>query len=235
MAFTPLKARPQTIALHGLGKDDRRLPLVIRRGLERGIDFAVVVTTSTQRPNVVIAHLRDHLCGARVTTEEILPDKRPVFGLVGLEISVRSGVHQIPQRAIGVGLEQWVPFPAPDDLDDVPSGSPEVALQLLDDFPITPDRSVEPLQVAVNDKRQVVQIIVRCNMERTTRFDFVHLAIAEKRPDVLVGRVFDTAVRQIAVQLRLVNRVDRTESHRHRRKLPEIRHKTGVGIGAEPT
>src|SRR6185437_14167527 len=95
--------------------------------------------------------------------------------------------------------EQRVPFPAPDHLDDVPAGAAEERLQLLDDLAVTADRAVQALQIAVDDERQVVQLLAGGEADRAERFDLVHLTVAEERPYVLVAGVLDTAVVQVAV------------------------------------
>ena len=62
------------------------------------------------------------------------------------------------------------------------------------------------------------------------RLDLVHLAVAEERPDVLVRRVLDAAVVQVAVELRLVDGVDRPKAHRDRGELPEVGHEPRVRV-----
>ena len=51
---------------------------------------------------------------------------------------------------------------------------------------------------------------------------------------MLVRGVLDSAVRHVLVELRLVNRVDRAETHRHCWELPEIGHEARVRIGRKP-
>jgi hypothetical protein len=50
---------------------------------------------------------------------------------------------------------------------------------------------------------------------------------------VLLAGVLDAAVVQVAVELRLVDRVHRAQAHRHRRELPEVRHQPRVRIGGQ--
>ena len=63
--------------------------------------------------------------------------------------------------------------------------------------------------------------------------DLVHLAVAEERPDVAVGRILDAAVGEVAVGLRLVDRVDRAEAHRDGGELPELGHEMRVRVGGQ--
>src|SRR5690606_31729983 len=106
---------------------------------------------------------------------------------------------------VGVAGEQVIPLAAPDDLDDVPAGAAEERLELLDDLAIASDRTVQALQVAVDHEREIVQALVRRDLQLTSALDLVHLAVTQESPDVLVAGVLDAAVRQIAVGLRLID------------------------------
>ncbi len=50
---------------------------------------------------------------------------------------------------------------------------------------------------------------------------------------MLLAGVLDAAVVQVAVEPRLVDRVDRAEAHRHGRELPEVRHQPRVRVGRQ--
>ena len=115
-------------------------------------------------------------------------------------------------------MQQGVPFAAPHHLDDVPAGATEERLQLLDDLAVAAHRSVEALQVAVDDERQVVQCFVGRYVDEAPAFRLVHLAVAEERPDMLVGGVLDAAVVQVVIEPGLEDRVHRAQAHRHRRE-----------------
>src|SRR5262249_53101560 len=58
----------------------------------------------------------------------------------------------------------------------------------------------------------------------------VALAVAEEAPDTLRARVADAAVAQVAVEARLVDRGERTETHGDRGELPELRHEPRVRV-----
>src|SRR5699024_11743770 len=61
--------------------------------------------------------------------------------------------------ALPICLQQGVPLPAPDHLDDVPAGAPERGFQLLDDLAVAAHRAVQALQVAVDHEGEVVQLL----------------------------------------------------------------------------
>src|SRR6185503_17937744 len=135
-------------------------------------------------------------------------------------------VHTIHEDAVDVTREEVIPLAGPHDLDDVPARSAEHRLELLDDLAVPAHRTVEALQVAVHDEREVVEPFARCDVQRAERFGLVALAVAEESPDALPARVLDPAVVQVAVEARLVDRGERPESHRDGRELPELRHET---------
>ena len=104
-----------------------------------------------------------------------------------LELAVERVVHLLDQDAVDVPRQQLVPLAAPDHLDDVPAGAAEQALQLLDDLAVAAHRAVEPLEVAVDDERQVVEPLASGDRQSRQRLGLVHLAVAEERPHPLLG------------------------------------------------
>ncbi|CAB4955441.1 unannotated protein [freshwater metagenome] len=125
------------------------------------------MTTALQRPQLVVGHIRNQRCGARVATEEVLAHESPIFGLEGLVVAVRSAVHQVDESAFGVAGQQVVPLATPNDLDDVPAGTSEEGFELLHDFSVTANRPVEALEVAVDHEGQVVKTVIRRELECT--------------------------------------------------------------------
>ena len=229
-----LEVGAQRVALDGLGQDHRGLALVLHRRPVGGVDLAVVVAAALEVPDLGIAHVVDQRLGARVAAEEVVAHVGAVVGLVGLEVTVGRGVHQVHQRAVLVGVQQGVPLAAPHHLDDVPARAPEERLQLLNDLAVAAHRAVESLQVAVDDEGQVVQSLVGGDLDQPAALRFVRLAVAEERPDMLIGGVLDAAVVQVVVEPGLIDRVHRAQAHRHRRELPEVGHQPGVRVGRQP-
>ena len=115
-------------------------------------------------------------------------------------------------------------------LDDVPAGAAERRLELLDDLAVAAHRAVEPLQVAVDDEDQVVELLARRQRDGAERFGLVGLAVAEERPDLGVRLRLQPAILEVAHEARLVDRHDRAEAHRHRRVFPEVGHQPRMRI-----
>ena len=229
-ASTPGAERP---ALDGLGEDHRRGADVLGRRLVRGVDLAVVVAAAAELEDVVVGEVLDDPAQPRVGAEEVLADVVAARHRVLLELAVERLVHLLDQHAVDVARQQLVPLAAPDDLDHVPAGAAEQALELLDDLAVAADRAVEALQVAVDDERQVVEAVAGGERDAGDRLGLVHLAVAEERPDALLARVPDAAVLQVAVEPRLVDGGQRAEAHRDRRELPEVGHQPGVRVRAQ--
>ena len=169
-----------------------------------------------------------------VAAEEVVTYVGAVVGLVGLVITVRRGVHQVHQCAVAVGVQQRVPLASPDHLDDVPARAAEERLQFLDDLAVAAHRAIQALQVAVDHEGQVVQALVGRHLDQAPTLRLVHLAVAQKRPHVLIRGVLDAAVMQVVIEPGLIDGVHRAQAHRNRRELPEVGHQPRVRVGRQP-
>ena len=120
-----------------------------------------------------------------------------VVGLERLVVTVHGFHHDAAQRAVFVARNQRVPITAPNQLEHIPTGASEFTLQLLNDFAVAAHRAVQALQIAVDDKNQVVEFFARGQTDGTQRFDFVHFTVAAKHPDLAVFSVGDAACMQV--------------------------------------
>ena len=198
------------------------------------IDLTGVVTAAVQAPDLVVGHVGDHRLEFGELAKEILARVGAALGLEVLVLTVDALFHDATQQPQVVFREQRIPTRAPQYLDDVPTGTEEGCLQLLDDLAVAAHRAVEPLQVAVDDEHQVVELLAHRHGERAHRFRLVHLAVAQERPYLAVAHRDETAVLQITLEARLEDRLHGTEAHGDRRELPEVRHEPRVRIGGEP-
>src|SRR6201999_1654057 len=123
-----------------------------------------------------------------------------------------------------VALEELVPVRAPHYLDDVPARAAEHALEFVDDALVAAHRSVQPLQIAVDDKDEVVQLLARRHRDRTERIDFVRLAIANEGPHLSIGLGNQATAFEITHEACLVEGVEGPNAHRPRWEAPEVRH-----------
>src|SRR5690606_10976611 len=114
------------VALHGFDEDDRRLALVSHRAVVGGEDLPRVVAAAAQRPDVGVGPVLDERRRLRVLAEEMFADVGAGPRAERLVVAVERLVHQLAQPARFVLLEENVPARAPDQLDHVPAGAPEV-------------------------------------------------------------------------------------------------------------
>ena len=134
--------------------------MVDRGGVCR-VDLQRIVAAATELPDFLIGHARDHLEQLRILAEKLLAHVCAVAGLERLVFAVDAFLHALAQQSEFVAREQRIPVAAPDDFDDVPSRAAEVGLEFLDDLAVAAHRTVEPLQVAVYDEDQVVELFAR--------------------------------------------------------------------------
>ena len=184
----------------------------------------------SQVEDLLVAQVCNQFLGFGVLAEEVLANVPAVFAAEGLVVAVESLIHQLDELAALILLKQGIIVGAPQHLNDVPACTAEECLKLLNNFAVTANGAVEALQVAVHDEGQVVELFVGCQLQRTTRFGFVHFAVAKERPHVLLGGVLNLVVVQVAVKGCLVDGIQRAQTHRNGRELPEIRHATRVRI-----
>ena len=170
-------------ALLGLGEDHGRAAARRPRLLEGGVKLAEIVAAALQPVDLAIRHARHQRPHLRVFVEEMREIVGAVLGAERLILAVDGGGEAAQQRMGLVAREQRVPIGAPQHLDDMPAGGAEHALQLLDDLPVAAHGAVEPLQVAVDDEAEVVELFAPGEREAGERLRLVHLAVAEHAPD----------------------------------------------------
>ncbi|KAG1252840.1 hypothetical protein G6F65_017740 [Rhizopus arrhizus] len=194
------------------------------------MDFHHVVAAAVQAVDGLVRPVGHQRGQLRVLVEEVGAVERTVVGGEGLELAVHRVGEGAGQGPIGVPAQQGVPVAAPDELDHVPARARVQRFQFVDDAAIAAHRSVQPLQVAVDDEDQVVELFTRRQGQRGDGFGFVHFAVAAEHPDLAVAGVGDAAGVQVLQEAGLVNGHQRAQAHRHRRELPELRHRARVRI-----
>ena len=97
----------------------------------------------------------------------MLTDVTTVFAAEVLVVAVQGFVQQLDELTALVLSEKLVHLGAPDNLDDMPSGTAEEPFELLDDLAITTHRTVKTLQVAVNHEDQVIEFFVSRELQCT--------------------------------------------------------------------
>ena len=114
------------------------------------------MTTARQRTQLLVREVRHHFAQTRIWAEEIFANVVSVFNDVALEFAVDGCVHFVQQHAVVVVCKQIVPLGTPHNFDDVPSGTTECGFKFLNDFSVAAHWAIEALQVAVDNKCEVV-------------------------------------------------------------------------------
>ena len=71
----------------------------------------------------------------------------------------------------------------------MPVGAAKRPLQLLNDFSVTAHRSIEALQIAVDDNHQIVEPLSGGDIDGAQHLGLVGLTVADKAPDPrVIGR-----------------------------------------------
>ncbi len=207
---------------------------MLHRPLVGVVNLLRIVAAAGQSMQFVIAHVGDQLQQLRILAEEFAANVFPALRLVALIFAVDRLFHPLQENAGFVASKQLVPIGAPDHLDDVPAGAAKSSFQFLDDLAIAAHRAIEALQIAVHHEDQVVQLLARSQGQRTHRLGLVGLAIADERPHFALGLRNDAAILQIAHEARLIDRVERADTHRHRGESPEVGQQPGMRIRRQP-
>src|ERR1700677_3367611 len=114
---------------------------------------------------------------------------------------------------VRVTCEKSIPLRTPKDFDDVPSSAGKKRFEFLDDLSIAAHRAVQALQIAIDDKSQIVEVFAGCEGEASDRLRFVHFPVAENAPHVPPRGVLKSTMIQIAHESGLIDGIDWTDAH----------------------
>ncbi len=220
----------EAVALDRSGEDDGRRALVLDGGLVGVVDLDRVVPAERHLLELVVAEVLDHVEQPRIDAPEVLAEVRARLNRVLLILAVDDFAHPLDEQAVAILGEHRIPLAAPEDLDDIPARAAERGFELLNDLAVAAHRTVEPLQVAVDDEDQVVELFARRQRDGAERLGFVGFAVAEERPDLRLGLRLQPAILEVADEARLVDRHQRAEPHRDARVIPEVGHQPGMRI-----
>src|SRR5262245_18644533 len=147
-----------------------------------GVDLMRVVASKSQLRNLLVGEMPDHPQQTRICSEKMFSYIGARLCGVLLPLTIDDLAHAFNQRAFRVGSKQRIPVASPDDFDDVPASAAKDGLELLDDVAIAAHGTIQPLQVAIDDENQIVDLLARCKCDSTQSFGFVCFSITEKSP-----------------------------------------------------
>ena len=142
------------------------------------------MAAAQQLANLFVGQMIHHLEQFGIFAEEMLADVAAGLDGILLVIAVDGFFHALEQQAVLSSLRSSSSQSrAPDHLDDIPAGAAEKRFEFLNDLAVAAHWAIEPLQIAIDDPNQIVEILARRQRDRAERFRLVRFAVAEKRPD----------------------------------------------------
>ena len=123
----------------------------------RGVYLYRIVAAATQPVDVFVRQMRYQRLQVRILVEKLFAVEAAVGGGVFLEFAVDGFVQAFENHVFGIAGEQRIPLRTPQQLDHMPAGAGKQTFEFLDQRTIAAYRTVEPLQVAVDDEDQVVE------------------------------------------------------------------------------
>src|SRR6266581_1754108 len=224
----------EAIALDGARQNDRGRAFVLHGCFVSSVHLSRIVPAKAQPAQRLVRERLDKLEQARIRAKEMLPNVGSGGNHQLLVFPVHCFAHALDQQAFGVTLEDRIPLASPQNLDHVPARPSKRGFKLLNDLSVAAHGTVQALQIAVDDKNKIVELLARCQRDGPERFGFVGFAISDESPDLCVGNGLHPSVFEIAIEPRLINGHQRAQAHGNRRKLPEIRHQPRVRIRRKP-
>ena len=155
---------------------------MLHRGLVCGVNLDRIVASKAHLGQLLIAQVLHHFEQTRIGAEEILPEVRATGDKIFLILPVRDLAHALHEQAIAILGDQRVPIAAPNDLDDVPASAAEIGFQLLNDFSVAAHRTVQALEIAIDDEDQVVELFAGRQGDSAQGFGLVGFAVAKEGP-----------------------------------------------------
>ena len=169
-------------AFFGLRKNHRRCAAVIRCRMIGRVNLAQIMATAFESIDFFVSERGTDGLQARALTKEMFAIERTIIRCEGLQLSVDCAVECINEFTVGIARKQRIPVRAPQEFDDIPASATKQRLEFIDDVTIAAHRSIETLQVTVDNEDEVIEFFARGQRERGERFGFIHLAITEHAP-----------------------------------------------------
>ena len=162
---------------------------------------------------MLIAESLSELGKLRVLAKEVIAVKAPILGGEGLHLPVHRVGKSFHQGLLDISGKQAIPVTAPNEFDHIPSRTAKEFFQFVNDAPVTANRTIQALQVAIDHPHQVVQFFAGGKRQCAHAFGLVHFPIAKHAPDFALTAVQQLTVRQIAHEARMVDRADGPQPH----------------------
>ena len=228
-----LQGRAHAIALDGFHKNDGRAILALTGPTIRCIELFGILAASLDLRDLDIGEGIHELFQPGVTVHPMLTLFVSRKYRVALIVAVEALLHAMPQHPLVIRGEQRVPTTAPDHLQDLPVSAAKRPLQLLNDLAVTADRSVEALQIAVDDNHQIIEPFTGGDVDGAQHLRLIGLTVADKAPDPRVIGGQQSAMLQVLGEPRDIDRHGHGQAHGCVGDLPEFGHGSRMRVGGQ--
>ena len=177
-----LTSGTHTKTFFGLRKNHRRCAAVIGCCMIGRINLAQIMTAAFESIDFFVSERGTDGLQARTLTKEMFAIERAIIRSKSLQLSVHRAIECINQFTVGITRKERIPIRAPQEFDHIPASATKQGFQFIDDVTIAAHRSIETLQVTVDNEDEVIEFFARGQRERGERFGFIHLAITEHAP-----------------------------------------------------
>ena len=168
------------VTLDGFRQDHSWFVFRFRSLFECSEQFTRIMTTTFQSKDLLVSPVSNQCGSFRVFSEEVFTDISTIFGFESLIVTIQRFVHQLDQLAGSVFLQQRIPTGAPQNFDYIPACAAKHAFQLIDNFTVTNNRTIQTLQVTVDNKDQVIQFFTHSDSDSAFRFRLIHLTVTQE-------------------------------------------------------
>src|ERR1700676_2650290 len=180
----------EAIALDCFHQDDRRRAFVLDRGFVSAVNLLRIVSSEPHLMELLVGEMLDHLQKTAIDTKKMLAEVCAGFDAILLILAVHHFAHALYEKAVAIFFKQRIPIAYPEDFDNVPSGAAKNGFQLLNDLAVSAHPAIEPLQIAVDDEDQIIELLAGAQSYRAERFRLVGFAVADECPNLAVGAFF---------------------------------------------
>ena len=152
---------------------------------------------------------------------------------VALVVAVEALLHSMTQNAVVISRQECIPATAPNHLEYLPIRAAEGTLQFLNNFAVTPNGTVQSLEIAVHHQHEIIESLACSNIDGTEYLGLIRLAVTDKTPDSGVILSLQSPMLQILGKAGQIDRHRYRQTHRSVGDLPEIRHGPGMRVGGQ--
>ena len=206
-------------------------PRMFHRALVGVVDLLRIVAAAAQTMQLVVAHVCDQSPAARDTCRRIPGGciRRPWPCSSAYSPSTTSSIR-FSSRPVLSRANSWSQSEPQTTLITFQPAPRKAASSSLMILPLPRTGPSSRCRLQLTTKIRLSSFSRGSQRQRAHGLGLVGFAVADERPHFARSFGNDAAILQVAHEARLVDRVQRAESHRDRREAPEVGHQPGMRI-----